>query len=367
MRAQGARDWRPIWLVAALVATFVVLITIGTQRPDEPAPAATAQGARQDWLRKLNPGEKPPQFVLFSFDGAGSHEHWQRILEVSRKANARFTAFLSGVYLLTDEQRRQYTGPGHSAGQSSIGFGGSPEDVRARIDDLNIAKDRGIEIGTHYNGHFCKGAEPSAGRWTAQQWQLELQQFFRYVDEAGARGLKVDSASIKGGRTPCLEGRFDVLFTAMATRGMTYDSSQTADGITWPARTDDIWEFALPTVRMPAVDNKKVVMMDYNMWFALNRAKDDKSKRDEFARATLEVYRAAYDAAFNGNRAPLVVGNHFNDWAGGGFGVAAEQFMTEVCAKPETVCATYSDVLKWLELQTPATLDGLRKLPVAQT
>jgi hypothetical protein len=118
---------------------------------------------------------------------------------------------------------------------------------------------------------------------------------------------------------------------------------------------------------MPAAGNKKVIMMDYNLWFALNRAKDDKSKRDEFARATLEVYRAAYDAASRGNRAPLVVGNHFNDWAGGGFGQATEQFMGEVCTKPETVCTTYTDVIEWMELQTPATLEALHTLPNAQT
>jgi hypothetical protein len=118
---------------------------------------------------------------------------------------------------------------------------------------------------------------------------------------------------------------------------------------------------------MPSVGNKKVTMTDYSLWEALNRSRDDKSKRDEFARATLEVYRAAYDAVLRGNRAPLVIGNHFNDWAGGGFAVAGEQFMGEVCGKPETVCATFTEVIKWMELQDPAVLDQLRKQPAAQT
>jgi hypothetical protein len=304
--------------------------------------------------------------VLFSFDGAGSHEHWQKMLEISQKSNARFTAFLSGIYLLADSQRERYTGPGHPAGKASISFGGPQEEVRTRIADLNTAQQRGIEIGTHYNGHFCKGAEPSVGRWTAQQWGLELDQFFTFVAEAGAQGLKVDGTAIKGGRTPCLEGRFDAVSEALATRGMTYDSSQVSDGVAWPVRQNGIWEFWMPQVRMPAVGNKKVIMMDYNLWYALNRAKDDNSRRDEFARATLEVYRAAYSAALQGNRGPLVVGNHFNGWAGGGFSMATEQFMGEVCVKPETVCATYSDVISWIGAQDPAVLDGLRKLPNAQ-
>jgi hypothetical protein len=346
-----------------------VLLTLGTRRPggENPAPAAATPGpAARDWLRRLNPGERPPQFVLFSFDGAGAHDHWQKMLELSQRSNARFTAFLSGIYLLSDEQRSQYIGPGHPAGKASITFGGTPEEVRTRIDDLNTAQQRGVEIGTHYNGHFCKGAEPSVGRWNAQQWRLELDQFFKFVSQAGAQGLRVDSATIKGGRTPCLEGRFDLLFQALADRGMTYDSSQVSDGVAWPEKQGGIWEFWMPELRMPAID-KKVVMMDYNLWYSLNRAKDDKSRRDEFARATLGMYRAAYDAALRANRGPLVVGNHFNDWAGGGFSVATEQFMAEVCGKPETVCTTYSDVIKWMELQSPAVLEGLQKAPHAQT
>jgi hypothetical protein len=354
-------------MAAALAVTFVTLLVIGTQRPADQNPAAAPPPAASTWLRKLNPGERPPQFVLFSFDGAGSHDHWRRMLGVNAKSGARFTAFLSGIYLLNDSQKAQYTGPGHQPGQASISFGGSPDEVRTRIGDLNAAQERGIEIGTHYNGHFCKGAEPSAGKWNSQQWKLELDQFFRYVDEAGVQGLRFDPATIKGGRTPCLEGRFDAVFQALADRGMTYDSSQVTDGVSWPFPREGIWEFSLPQVRMPAVDNKKVVLTDYNLWFSLNKAKDDASKRDEFAAATMAVYRAAYNAAIRGNRAPLVIGNHFNDWAGGGFSMATELFMAEVCTHPETVCATYTDVIKWMDLQDPATLEALRKQPTAQT
>lgn len=360
MDAHRARDWRPITLVVALVLTFVILLVLGTQRPDEPQQAAVAPVVT-DWNRKLSPGERPPQFVLFSYDGAGSHEQWQRLLDVSGRSGARFTAFLSGVYLLADDQKKQYTAPGHPAGQSTISFGGTIDQVRTRIADLNAAQDRGIEIASHYNGHYC------TDKWTTQQWQAELQQFHRFVDQAGAQGLKVDSASVKGGRTPCLEGRFDAVFAAMTSRGMTYDSSQVSDGMTWPAKDKDIWEFALPMVRMPAAGNKKVTMTDYSLWEALNGSKDDKSTRDEFARATLEVYRAAYEAVLKGNRAPLVIGNHFNDWAGGGFAVAGEQFMAEVCTKPETVCTTFTEVITWMTKQDPATLDQLRKNPAAQT
>ncbi|ONI77708.1 polysaccharide deacetylase [Actinosynnema sp. ALI-1.44] len=361
MGARGARNWQPITLGVALIVTFVILLVIGMRNPDATEPQPVAAATPGDWMRKITPGERPPQFVLFSYDGAGAHDQWRRLLDLAGKSNARFTAFLSGVYLLADDQRRQYTAPGHPQGQSSISFGGSLDQVRTRINDLNTAAQRGIEIGTHYNGHFC------SPKWTTQQWQTELQQFVQFVDQAGVQGLKVDATAIRGGRLPCLEGKFDAVFDAMRSRGLSYDSSQVSDGVLWPVKEKDIWEFAMPMVRMPAVNNKKVTMVDYQLWDALNRSKDDKSKRDEFARATLEVYRAAYDATLRGNRAPLPIGNHFTDWAGGGFGVAAEQFMGEVCTKPETVCTTFSEVIKWMELQDPAVLDQLRKLPAAQT
>jgi hypothetical protein len=122
----------------------------------------------------------------------------------------------------------------------------------------------------------------------------------------------------------------------------------------------------MPIVRVPAL-NRKVIMMDYNLWFSLNQAKEDKSRRDEFAEVTTNTYRAAYNAALQGNRAPLVIGNHFNDWAGGAFSSAVEQFMPEVCTKPETICTTYSQVIKWMQVQSPEVLDALRRQPNAQT
>lgn len=369
---------RIVGTVLALVIALVTVVTLQTRPADQPlanvvvAPPSTSTPApaaapppdiEPDWMRPLNPGEKPPQFVLFSFDGAGSHDHWQRMLDISQRSNATFSGFLSGIYLLSDGQRTRYTGPGHAPGRASIGFGGSPEEVRTRIDDLNTARQRGIEIGTHYNGHFCRGAEPSVGRWDAGMWRQELDEFFTFVNQAP--GLRLDPATVKGGRTPCLEGRFDVLFPVLAARGMNYDSSKVSDGVGWPDKQNGVWEFPMPSVRVPAL-NKKVIMMDYNLWFSLNQARDDKSRRDEFAQATVDTYRAAYAAALNGNRAPLVIGNHFNDWAGGAFALAVERFMPEVCTKPATICTTYSQVIKWMELQPPNVLQALQNQPNVQ-
>ncbi|GDY29904.1 hypothetical protein [Gandjariella thermophila] len=183
-----------------------------TTAPSSPSRSA---GPTPAWLHRLAPGERPPQFVLFSFDGAGDHAHWQRMLPLARRVGAHFSGFLSGIYLLDDARRGEYTGPGHLPGRASIGFGGSPQEVRTRIEDLNTAIADGHEIGTHYNGHFCRGAEPSVGFWQTAQWNAELDQFFGFVRQATGAGLRVDPATIRGGRTPCLEGRFEQLFPAL--------------------------------------------------------------------------------------------------------------------------------------------------------
>jgi hypothetical protein len=371
MPVQGRRDWGALSFYGGLLLTVLILLVVGTVRPDQGGPnsgdSAQPQGKANTpppWMHKLRPGERPPQFVLFSFDGVGSHEHWQRVLPIAQRTGAHFSGFLSGIYLLPDDQRNRYTGPGHNAGKASIGFGGSAQDVRTRVDDLNRAVAQGVEIGTHYNGHFCSGNEPSVGTWTRAQWTRELDEFFAFV--RGTQGLHVNPATIKGGRTPCLEGKFDQVMPALAAHGMTYDSSQVSDGVAWPVQQHGVWEFWMPLIKVSVLNGKKVIMMDYNLWYQLNGAQDDPSRSVAFKAVTLDTYRSAYTAALRGNRAPLVVANHFNDWAGRSFSDATEQFMGEVCTKPETVCATYSEVITWMKLQDPKVLTNLRNQPNAQ-
>ncbi|SEC48227.1 hypothetical protein SAMN04489727_3914 [Amycolatopsis tolypomycina] len=365
--------WLTVALALVLAGVLIAALGRGNARPGtaaagSPPPSASTTAPvpvkDPDWMRPLRPGEKPPQFVLFSFDGAGSHEHWSRYLSLAQSVHAHFSGFLSGIYLLTDEQRSRYTGPGHKPGAASIGFGGSAAEVATRVQDLNTAVAAGHQIGTHYNGHFCAGAEPGVGRWTTAGWTDEIGQFSRFVDDARDHlGLHLSATDVTGGRTPCLEGNWAQAFPAMRAAGYTFDSSQPSDGVKWPTKLDGIWEFWMPYVQVPAL-HKKVIMMDYNLWYQLGHSKNDAGR---YTQATLDTYRGAYRAAFDGNRAPLVIGNHFNDWAGGAFSRAAEGFMGEVCTKPETVCATYAEVTKWMSLQDPAVLDKYRSMPLAQS
>lgn len=334
--------------------------------PTVPAPTPE-QLARQPWMHKLAPGEKPPQFVLFSFDGAVSKQHWDKVLPIAKAKNAHVTGLLSGVYMLADQDKLRYQPPaGLKRGVSDISFGGTRQDVTARIDYLNQVIADGHEIGTHYNGHFCSGGtQPSVDKWDTAAWNQELDQFKQLVDFSRAAGLNLPADAVRGGRTPCLEGNWDQAFPAMAAHGLVYDTSKVALGVQWPTVQNGLYEFPMPEVRVPAL-GKQVVMMDFNLWYSLNKAQDEPHRAADFAQIVLDTYKSVHQAALNGNRAPIVVGNHFNEWNGNAFSTAMEQFMEFVCDRPETVCATYTEVIQWMQLQDPAVLDQLRRMPAAR-
>ncbi len=340
------------------------------------APAPDQRPGTNIPMTKLAPGDTPPQFIIFSFDGAGSHQRWNEFMSIADQTNARFTGFLSGVYLLGDTGKAAgaYTGPGHKTGASSIGYGGPESDITTEVNDLNTAYMKGHEIGTHYNGHFCDDAPPGGNQWTTADWNDELDQFFSFVKNwkqingyTDAEDLIVPPEEIKGGRTPCLTGSLDQLVPAWKAHGMTYDSSMPAprNGIYWPQKVDGIWEFYMPQVYSPGFDGMTTAM-DYNFWAKFNGARDEPDTAPELRSIVKGTYEFMFDQAYNGNRAPILIANHFNKWNGDSFNPPAMDFMREKCGQPDVYCATYQDVIAWMEMQDPDVLQELLdRAPVA--
>ena len=342
-----------------------------------PAPApADGRPASNVPMTKLAPGDKPPQFIIFSFDGAGSHERWNTFMDAAATTNSRFTGFLSGIYLLGDPAKSAavYTGPGHAPGKASIGYGGPEEEIVTEVNDLNLAYSRGHEIGTHYNGHFCADNLPGGNQWSTADWESELTQFFTFMTDwktlngyTDAPDLQVPTSEVKGGRTPCLEGSLDALIPAWKKFGMTYDSSMPApyNGIAWPEKVDGIWEFYMPQVYSAGL-GKMTTAMDYNFWVQFNGGQEEPDTAPELRGIVKDTYEFMYDQAYNGNRAPILIANHFNKWNGDSFNPAALDFMNEKCGQPDVYCATYQDVIAWMDMQDPAVLQSLLdQAPVA--
>ncbi|SEB90907.1 hypothetical protein SAMN04489793_1075 [Tsukamurella tyrosinosolvens] len=338
-----------------------------------PSGAAQARPPSNLPMRRLAPGERPPQFVLFSFDGVGASPNWDLFLRTAARSNARFTALMTGLYFLTDEARRHYRGPGHRPGEAAIGFGGSKAEVVQQVDYLNRTWFGGHELGTHYVGHFCRGDRYPGERWSTRDWNHELDQFFALMQNWRRNtgifhgpDLAFPRTVVKGGRTQCLEGAPDKLLPAMVEHGMTWDSSQPAAvrGLAWPKKIRGIWEFAIPYVYSPPLKRAQTAL-DFNFWVSVNGAKNVPGDSPRLRRIVRETYRYMYDRAHAGNRAPLVIANHFNEWNGNAFNPATADFMADVCGRTGTLCVTHTDLVAWLELQDPAVLAALARAPLS--
>jgi hypothetical protein len=328
--------------------------------------------------QRLERGQRPPQFIVVSFDGASWDQMWQHWFAVAHRVPFRFTGFLSGVYLLSDATRDHYHPPGYAPGTSAIGWM-TAADVPIEIRDLNRALAAGDEIGTHFNGHFCVGAGlPTGGdTWTTADWDAELDQFFSlvaHVDENNGLTrprLALTAADIHGERTPCLEGTRRALFPSLRSHGLEYDASFSRNGLAWPTRIGGIWQLGMPVfpVHGTLPDGRTgmpITAMDYNYYFSQRGATSvgltpQQSARD--GRQVLATYRDMYHAAYAGNRAPLVLGNHFNDWNRGTYVNALTTFVEQTCGRPHTECVPFSDLVAWLDAQRPSVLRHLQQLP----
>ena len=208
-----------------------------TQDPAQPDEQATPAEVSQDEKTrlgydqpnvtvpvKLAAGQKPPQFVVLSFDGACKDELYQHYRDLAKRNDGHFTFFLSGLCLLPDAEAKNYDPPKKPAGTSAIGFA-DPTFVQQRVENLRTIWNDGMEIGTHFLGHFCD-AEGVAS-WNSADWQSEIDQFNDFVfdwqkynpDVKGVEPLPFDSSVIKGDRTPCLAGKRDQMYPVFVKEG----------------------------------------------------------------------------------------------------------------------------------------------------
>jgi hypothetical protein len=170
--------------------------------------------------------------------------------------------------------------------------------------------------------------------------------------------------AIVGQRTPCLEGDREALWPVLAERGFRYDTNGYGS-LEWPRRMDNgLWDIPMQVLRL-AGSGRPILSMDYNFYEAQSGAKPaPAARRDGLREQVLETYRNAYEALAAGNRAPLVIGNHFAPFNGGIYADALADFMLSTCGRPNTRCVSFTELIAWLEAQTPQTLAELRARPV---
>lgn len=337
--------------------------------------ADTGAQPHQPTPQKLQPGETPPQFVVFSWDGAGELDDqlFSRFRGLATQYNASMTFFLSGIYALPAAKKRLYAPPQHPIGASAIGYL-SDAHIHATLQQVRLAWLDGHEIGTHFNGHFC--GSTGVGRWSADEWRSEIRQAVQFVSQwktntgfTDLEPLPFDyTKELTGGRTPCLEGQRNLL-PAAAELGWTYDASSPGGLQIWPAKVHGgkIWDFPLQSIPFPG-HSFEVLSMDYNMMANQSNSSPngDPAKRSFWRTQAHQSYLAGFNRAYQSNRAPFFIGNHFETWNGGIYMDAVESALKEIAGHPDVRLVSFRQLVDWLEAQDPAVLGKLRTLNPGQ-
>jgi hypothetical protein len=323
-------------------------------------------------ITKLKMGQKPPQFVVLSFDGSCKDELWKHYLQLAQKVNGHFTFFLSGLCEVPDRQRFLYKPPHKPVGYSAIGFGEASL-IPQRIRDITTAYNEGHEIGTHFLGHFCDAQ--GVGIWSSADWNSEINQARYFLDHwAEVNGntdpslkLPFDSRVWRGGRTPCLAGKSSQMFPVWKKQGFTYDASRTGS-LTWPKKVPhfpSLWEFPLQRIKIVGY-NKSNLSMDYNLLYVQNKAKQTAPPATcaKIEKSTYQSFTQALAAVERTNNAPFFIGNHFNNWVCGAYVNALTQFAIDARAKyPDLQFVTFAWLAKWMSAQDPQVLAALQAKP----
>ncbi|WP_019888538.1 hypothetical protein [Streptomyces purpureus] len=323
----------------------------------------------------LEPGQTPPQFVVFSWDGAGEVGNglFPRFLKLAKDHGAAMTFFLSGLYLLPESKKTLYRPPNNGIGASDIGYL-KDENIRRTLACVRQAWLDGHEIGTHFNGHFC-GGRGSVGNWSSADWQSEIDQAVKFVTEwktnTGRRDLDPlpfdYRKELVGARTPCLLGQDKLLPTAKKL-GWRYDASSPGGTQRWPAKRQGLWDLPLQAVPFPG-HSFEVLSMDYNI--LANQSKNSTqgmpSRFPGWRKQATEAYLAGFTRAYESNRAPLFIGNHFEQWNGGIYMDAVEEALKGMAGKKDVRLVSFRQFVDWLDVQDPKILTKLRTLDVGQT
>ncbi|WP_328386047.1 hypothetical protein OHS81_19780 [Streptomyces sp. NBC_00400] len=324
---------------------------------------------------RLEPGQTPPQFVVFSWDGAGEVGNglFPRFLQLARDHGAAMTFFLSGLYLLPESQKHLYDPPNNEQGASDIPYL-SDDHIKETLKYVREAWLDGHEVGTHFNGHFCGNAPTSVKYWTPGQWQSEIDQAMDFVTRwrtntgfTDLEPLPFDyRKELVGGRTPCLLGQKNLLPTAREL-GWRYDASSPGGMQMWPRKKRGLWDFPLQLIPFPG-HSFQVLSMDYNMLFnqSKNSTQAPPANYPGWRQQATDAYISGFRRAYETNRAPFFIGNHFEQWNGGIYMDAVEEALKHIANEQnkDVRLVSFRQFTDWLDAQDPQVVSKLQELPV---
>ncbi|WP_367718837.1 polysaccharide deacetylase [Nitratireductor sp. GISD-1A_MAKvit] len=299
------------------------------------------------------------QYVIISFDGALHLEQWERSRALARETGARFTYFLSCVYLLSPETRKAYQAPGMARGRTNVGSGYSREDVAGRLSQIWSARSEGHELASHGCGHF------DGGKWSADDWSAEFDQFSTIVANAwklnGIEGepqgwQEFARSGFRGFRAPYLSTSKG-LFRTLENKGFAYDASTVSSGPAIPEKRNGVTRFSLPLIPEGPRD-RQVIAMDYNLYVRHSGGKEKPEAASAFEQRAYEAFMASFEKEYAGRRTPMQLGFHFTLMNEGAYWNALERFARNVCVRADVKCVSYQTYLEAVSDRAPAAQGG---------
>ncbi len=133
--------------------------------------------------------------------------------------------------------------------------------------------------------------------------------------------------------------------------------------ISWPKGTfkkkdaHGVWRFPLAAI---PVGDHMTISMDYNFYMHQTGSVDIAKRGDELYQKihddTKKAFVEYFEKNYQGNRAPVYMGNHFALWNDGVYWEVMKDFAREVCIKPEVRCVSYGELTDWLDKSAPLGL-----------
>lgn len=272
--------------------------------------------------------------VNIAFDGSYSLSMWEDTLQVAKNNDVKFTYFIVGTHLLTNENRYLYINHRNQSGRSDVGFGGTKDEVEKRLLLIYQAFKDGHEIGSHANGHY-NGAE-----FTKENWESELKQFDNFLRNAWEinqiENNKPDdwdviADNIIGFRAPLLAMN-EVGYETLVELGYKYDTSFAKSiGTYFTEPYPGI--IGLPLHSIEYKEKSKVLSMDYNFYY-----KDKKNNPEAYETMANSYKKYAEFSVLNNT--PISIGHHFSLWNNGQYWNALKDFIKSYCNLEQYQCIT---------------------------
>jgi hypothetical protein len=110
--------------------------------------------------------------------------------------------------------------------------------------------------------------------------------------------------------------------------------------------------------------------MDFNFLYHQSGGdvtQGDPADYDRWEQTTRDGYLNGFERVYNGSRAPLFIGNHFETWNGGIYMQAIEDVVKDVAGREGVRCVSFRELADWLDVQDPAVLAQLRTLDPSES